>query len=95
MATVMFDTGKKDYTAEVSSLIIQIETTVNDTGISLKTCTSLAHIQIYFVHSIGIDDAITALLVMEKKCRVNNDFINLTVISKFMLKLCKQTLNWY
>ena len=42
MATVMFDTGKKDYTAEVSSLITQIETTVNDTGISLKTCTFIS-----------------------------------------------------
>lgn len=31
--TVMFDTGKKDYTAEVSSLIEQIETTVNVTGV--------------------------------------------------------------
>ena len=32
-ATVMFDTGKKDYTAEVSSLINQIESTANDTGL--------------------------------------------------------------
>eukprot|EP01036_Dinobryon_divergens_P022207 gene22207-30447_t len=72
-ANVMFDTGKKDYTAEVSSLINQIESTANDTG---------------------IDDSITALLVMEKKCRVNNDFTNLTLISKYMLKLCKETLNW-
>lgn len=44
--------------------------------------------------SIGIDDSITALLVMEKKCRINNDFTNLTLISKYMLKLCKETLNW-
>jgi hypothetical protein len=93
-ANIMFDTGKKDYTAEVSSLINQIESSANDTGLLslLYEFPNCLNVNTIFT---GIDDSITALLVMEKKCRVNNDFTNLTLISKYMLKLCKETLNWY
>ena len=89
----LFDTGKKDYTAEVTTLIAQIDATINDIGLSSVDWFNLLNIMCAFIE--GLEEAIALLLVMEKKCRVNNDPTNLNVVSKYMIKLCKDQQNWF
>lgn len=42
----------------------------------------------------GIDEAITLLFTMEKKCRTHNDSANLTAVCLHMLILCKRKDDW-
>lgn len=42
----------------------------------------------------GIDDAITLLLALEKKCRLNNDSTNLKEVCLHMLRLCREKADW-
>jgi 26S proteasome regulatory subunit N5 len=42
----------------------------------------------------GIDDAVIFLLPLEKKCRVNNDFVNLKEVSLQLVRLCRAMNDW-
>lgn len=42
-----------------------------------------------------LDDQLTLLLAMEKKCRVSSDLTNLVLVSKYMVKLCRDRGDWY
>jgi len=42
----------------------------------------------------GIDDALLVALLLEKKCRLNNDFSNLRAICLHMVRLCRQCEDW-
>mmetsp|Transcript_29680 Transcript_29680/g.42377 ORF Transcript_29680/g.42377 Transcript_29680/m.42377 type:complete len:481 (+) Transcript_29680:54-1496(+) len=69
---LVYDSGKKDFTAEVTVLFAQVDKSAAE----------------------NLDDAITSLLAMEKKCRVSNDPTNLVKVCKFMLKVCKEQNDW-
>ena len=42
----------------------------------------------------GLDEAILLLLGVEKKCRVNNDFLNLKEVCLQMVRLCRSKSDW-
>lgn len=42
----------------------------------------------------NIDEAILLLLNLEKKCRVNNDFVNLKEVCLHMIRLCRTKSDW-
>jgi len=42
----------------------------------------------------GLDEAILLLLAVEKKCRVNNDFLNLKEVCLQMVRLCRSKSDW-
>lgn len=42
----------------------------------------------------SLEDAISMLLPLEKKCRVNNDFTNLKEVSVHMVRLCREMNDW-
>ena len=44
--------------------------------------------------SKGLDDAINSCLILEKKCRTNNDFTTLKALCLHMVRLCKDKGNW-
>lgn len=42
----------------------------------------------------GLEEAILLLLAVEKKCRVNNDFLNLKEVCLQMVRLCRSKSDW-
>ncbi len=42
----------------------------------------------------GLDEAILLLLGLEKKCRTNNDFLNLKEVCLQMVRLCRSKNDW-
>lgn len=49
---------------------------------------------IEIANSVGLDQAITLLLGLERRCRTNNDFNNLKEVCLHMVRLCRENSNW-
>eukprot|EP01036_Dinobryon_divergens_P021634 gene21634-29700_t len=49
---------------------------------------------IAIANSVGLDEAITALLGLERKCRTNNDFTSLKEVCLHMIRLCREKQDW-
>jgi len=49
---------------------------------------------IAIANSIGLDEAINMLLLLERKCRTNSDFNNLKEVCLHMVRLCREKSDW-
>jgi 26S proteasome regulatory subunit N5 len=45
-------------------------------------------------NEVGLEEAISALLLLEKKCRLHNDFLNLKEVCLHMVRLCRGKNDW-